>query len=125
MTLSYPQLELLVLELSFYGYTQQNCGDNVAAGYYILSLKGGFRAVGSGSNETEENHWDTSIEEVDVSNTLINYTGLENLGTYHFIHGRELRTLSVSGCAEVDHWFLSRLHIFQDTVEELDISNYP
>uniref|UniRef100_A0A674CRX5 Distal membrane-arm assembly complex protein 2 n=1 Tax=Salmo trutta TaxID=8032 RepID=A0A674CRX5_SALTR len=66
------------------------------------------------------NHRDTSIEEVDVSNTLINYTGLENL-----VKQRGLRTLSVSGCAEVDDWFLSRLHIFQDTLEELDISNCP
>ena len=32
------------------------------------------------------NRRDSAIEEVDVSNTLINYTGLENLGTYHFIH---------------------------------------
>uniref|UniRef100_A0A8C7HK33 Distal membrane arm assembly component 2 n=1 Tax=Oncorhynchus kisutch TaxID=8019 RepID=A0A8C7HK33_ONCKI len=66
------------------------------------------------------NHRDTSIEEVDVGNTLINYTGLENL-----VKQRGLRTLSVSGCAEVDDWFLSRLYIFQDTLEELDISNCP
>eukprot|EP00063_Salmo_salar_P094582 XP_014069417.1 PREDICTED: ATP synthase subunit s-like protein isoform X3 [Salmo salar] len=114
----------------FYGYTQQNYGDNIAAAYYILSLKGGFRFAGQSEwfrsdrrgkfNWDFMNHRDTSIEEVDVSNTLINYTGLENL-----VKQRGLRTLSVSGCAEVDDWFLSRLHIFQDTLEVLDISNCP
>lgn len=52
--------------------------------------------------------------------TLINYTGLENL------EGQQsLRTLSVQGCPEVDDWFLARLHMFQDSLEELDISNCP
>nr|XP_046170889.1 distal membrane-arm assembly complex protein 2-like isoform X3 [Oncorhynchus gorbuscha] len=114
----------------FYGYTQQNYGDNIAAAYYILSLKGGFRFAGQSEWFRSDrrgkfswdfmNHRDTSIEEVDVGNTLINYTGLENL-----VKQRGLRTLSVSGCAEVDDWFLSRLYIFQDTLEELDISNCP
>lgn len=36
-----------------------------------------------------------------------------------------LRTLSVQGCPEVDDWFLARLHILQDSLEELDISQCP
>lgn len=52
--------------------------------------------------------------------TLINYAGLGNL------EGQQsLRTLSVQGCPEVDDWFLARLHMFQDSLEELDISNCP
>lgn len=80
-----------------------------------------------------------------MSHTLINYTGLSNLGnrlqlTYssvfaHIKHRdffvlisegqRSLRRLSLQGCPEVDDWFLARLHIFQDTLEELDISHCP
>lgn len=115
------------------------------------------------------NHKDTALEEVDVSHTVINYNGLENLGTeirfcwslilslcgfqaqtIRFTDGnhdrnvgsertevhshsicllsgsqRSLRTLSLRGCPEVDDWFLARLHMFQDSLEELDISHCP
>ncbi|XP_019902831.2 distal membrane-arm assembly complex protein 2 isoform X2 [Esox lucius] len=114
----------------FYGYTQENFGDNVAAAFYILSLRGGFRFAGQSewfrSNKRGKFSWDfinqrdATIEEVDASNTLINYTGLENL-----VKQKSLRTLSLCGCVEVDDWFLSRLHVFQDTLEELDISHCP
>uniref|UniRef100_A0A8C9T238 Distal membrane-arm assembly complex protein 2 n=1 Tax=Scleropages formosus TaxID=113540 RepID=A0A8C9T238_SCLFO len=60
------------------------------------------------------------IEEVDVSGTVINCTGLDNLGT-----AKNLRTLSLRGCREVDDWFLSRLHIFQESLEELNLSGCP
>lgn len=36
-----------------------------------------------------------------------------------------MRTLSLRGCPEVDDWFLARLHILQDSLEELDISHCP
>uniref|UniRef100_A0A3Q2ZQJ2 Distal membrane arm assembly component 2 n=1 Tax=Kryptolebias marmoratus TaxID=37003 RepID=A0A3Q2ZQJ2_KRYMA len=65
-------------------------------------------------------HKDTSIEEVDMSYTLINYRGMTNLWTQH-----HLRTLKLRGCPEVDDWFLAGLHNFQDTLEELDISHCP
>ena len=39
--------------------------------------------------------------------------------------GNPLRTLSLRGCPEVDDWALARLHVFQDTLEELDISCCP
>jgi len=38
---------------------------------------------------------------------------------------KSLRTLSLRGCPEVDDWFLARLHVFQDSLEELDISRCP
>lgn len=38
---------------------------------------------------------------------------------------RSLRTLTLRGCPEVDDWFLARLHMFQDSLEELDISHCP
>uniref|UniRef100_A0A8C7Y9R0 Distal membrane arm assembly component 2 n=1 Tax=Oryzias sinensis TaxID=183150 RepID=A0A8C7Y9R0_9TELE len=62
----------------------------------------------------------TPLEEVDISRTLINYTGLSNLVTQ-----KQLRTLRLSGCPEIDDWFLARLHVFQDSLEELDISDCP
>lgn len=36
-----------------------------------------------------------------------------------------MKTLSLQGCPEVNDWFLARLHIFQDSLEELDISHCP
>lgn len=113
------------------------------------------------------NHKDTALEEVDMSYTVINYTGLENLGAepklFYFsvsfkitplhmtmtcvsqlmlmifslliycfwsdvsssVGQQSLRTLSLRGCPEVDDWFLARLHVFQDSLEELDISYCP
>lgn len=38
-------------------------------------------------------------------------------------HG--LRSLSVQGCPEVNDWFLGRLHVFRETLQELNISHCP
>ncbi|XP_041919465.1 distal membrane-arm assembly complex protein 2 isoform X1 [Alosa sapidissima] len=114
----------------FYGYAKQNYGDNIAAAYYILSLKGSFRFAG----QTE---WfrpnargrfsyefmtfpDSMIEDVDLSGTPINCDGLDNI-----VSQLQLRRLTLRSCPEVDGWFLTRLHIFSDTLEELDISHCP
>ncbi|KAM7399697.1 hypothetical protein PAMP_018945 [Pampus punctatissimus] len=117
-------------DLSYYGYTQRYYGADTAAAYYILSLNGGFRFVGQPTWFRADqrgkfswdflNHKNTPLEEVDMSYTVINYTGLGNLEEQ-----RSLRTLSFRGCSEVDDWFLSRLHVFQDSLEELDISHCP
>uniref|UniRef100_A0A667YCM2 Distal membrane-arm assembly complex protein 2 n=1 Tax=Myripristis murdjan TaxID=586833 RepID=A0A667YCM2_9TELE len=115
---------------AYFGYTLRFYGPNVAAAYYILSLKGGFRYAGQTEwFRTDQrgnfswdfiNHKDSPLEEVDMSHTDINYTGLGNLEGQ-----RSLRSLSLRGCTEVDDWFLSRLHVFQDSLEELDISHCP
>ncbi|KAM6987383.1 distal membrane-arm assembly complex protein 2 [Tautogolabrus adspersus] len=115
---------------AYYGYTKRYHGPDIAAAFYILSMKGGFRYVGQsewfGSDPRAKfnwdflNHKDTQLEDVNMSHTLINFTGLGNLEGQ-----RSLRTLSLRGCPEVDDWFLARLHIFQDSLEELDISHCP
>uniref|UniRef100_A0A673K4V7 Si:ch1073-228b5.2 n=1 Tax=Sinocyclocheilus rhinocerous TaxID=307959 RepID=A0A673K4V7_9TELE len=61
---------------------------------------------------------DTQIEEVDLSGTLINHNGLENL-----VNQNKLQTLSLPGCPEVDDWFLARLHVFGESLLELDLSH--
>ncbi|XP_057695883.1 distal membrane-arm assembly complex protein 2 isoform X2 [Corythoichthys intestinalis] len=113
-----------------YGYTENIHGANIASAFYILSLKGGFRFVGQSewfrANRRGKFSWeflkykDTPLEEVDMSHTIINYIGLSNLETQ-----QSLRTLSVRGCSEVDDWFLARLHVFQDSLKELNISHCP
>ncbi|XP_018531542.1 LOW QUALITY PROTEIN: distal membrane-arm assembly complex protein 2 [Lates calcarifer] len=115
---------------AYYSYTQRFHGPNIAAAYYILSLRGGFKYVGQSDWFRADqrgrfswdflNHRDAHLEEVDMSNTVINYAGLWNLDGQ-----RSLRTLSLRGCSEVDDWFLARLHMFQDSLEELDISHCP
>ncbi|XP_040902508.1 distal membrane-arm assembly complex protein 2 [Toxotes jaculatrix] len=115
---------------AYYSYTQRFHGPYIAAAYFILSLKGGFRYVGQSDWFRADqrgkfswgflNHKDTLLEEVDMSYTVVNFTGLGNLEGQH-----SLRTLSLQGCPEVDDWFLARLHMFQDSLEELDISHCP
>uniref|UniRef100_A0A8C1HI16 Distal membrane-arm assembly complex protein 2 n=2 Tax=Cyprinus carpio TaxID=7962 RepID=A0A8C1HI16_CYPCA len=61
---------------------------------------------------------DAKIEEVDLSGTLINHNGLENL-----VKQNKLQTLSLRGCPEVDDWFLARLHVFGESLVELDLSH--
>lgn len=36
-----------------------------------------------------------------------------------------LRSLALKGCPEVDDWFLARLHVFGETLQELDLSHCP
>ncbi|XP_073343969.1 distal membrane-arm assembly complex protein 2 [Pagrus major] len=115
---------------AYYGYSQKYYGQNIAAAYYILSMKGGFRFVGQSEWFRADqrgkfkwdfmDHKDSPLEEINMNHTLINYTGLGNLEGQ-----RSLRTLSLRGCPEVDDWFLARLHMFQDSLEELDISYCP
>uniref|UniRef100_A0A672KY51 Si:ch1073-228b5.2 n=1 Tax=Sinocyclocheilus grahami TaxID=75366 RepID=A0A672KY51_SINGR len=61
---------------------------------------------------------DKQIEEVDLNGTLINHNGLENL-----VNQNKLQTLSLRGCPEVDDWFLARLHVFGESLVELDLSH--
>ncbi|KAL2095526.1 hypothetical protein ACEWY4_007674 [Coilia grayii] len=114
----------------FYGYAQRRYGENIAAAYYILSLKGAFRFAGQTEwfrpNDRGRFSYDfmsfpaATIEEIDLSGTPINCNGLDNLVTQ--VH---LRRLTLRGCPEVDGWFLSRLHAFSESLEELDISHCP
>ncbi|KAK5607916.1 hypothetical protein CRENBAI_008731 [Crenichthys baileyi] len=114
----------------YYGYTQRFYGPDIASAHYILNLGGGFRFVGQSKWYRADsrgkfswdflNYRDTPVEEVDMSYTVINYTGLSNLERQ-----QHMRTLKLQGCPEVDDWFLAGLHIFQDSLEELDISYCP
>lgn len=115
---------------TYYGFAQKHFGPHVAAAYFVLNLKGGFRFCGHSDwfrsdrrgkfNWDFMTHKDCPLEEVDLSYTVININGLVNL------EGQQsVRTLSLRGCAEVDDWFLARLHIFQESLEELDISDCP
>ncbi|XP_061774886.1 distal membrane-arm assembly complex protein 2 [Nerophis ophidion] len=115
---------------AYFGYTEHRYGADIASAYFILNLKGGFRFVGQSEwfradprgkfNWDFLNYKDTPLEEVDMSYTVINYIGLSNL-----VKQQLLQTLSLRGCPEVDDWFLAGLHVFQDTLKELDISHCP
>ncbi|XP_076837529.1 distal membrane-arm assembly complex protein 2 [Brachyhypopomus gauderio] len=114
----------------YFGYTKERYGVNMAAAYYILHLGGGFRFTGQSewfrANSKGKfsfdflNSPDSSIEEIDVTRTLINHNGLDNI-----VSQRGLCSLRVQGCPQVDDWFLARLHVFGDTLQELDVSHCP
>ncbi|XP_059187776.1 distal membrane-arm assembly complex protein 2 [Centropristis striata] len=105
-------------------------GYDMLAPYFILKMKGRFRFVGQSEwfqaetgrkfNWAFMQHSGSLLEEVDVSYSIINHVGIMNM-----VGQKALRTLSVRGCPEVDDWFLSKLHEFQDSLEELDISHCP
>ncbi|KAK7172243.1 hypothetical protein R3I93_004528 [Phoxinus phoxinus] len=115
---------------TFFGLAQQNFGDNVAAAYYILTLRGSFRFAGQSEWFRPDSSGkfsydfmstpDTQIEEVDLSGTIINHDGLDNL-----VKQNKLQSLSLRGCPEVDDWFLARLHVFGESLVELDVSHCP
>ncbi|KAM9318409.1 distal membrane-arm assembly complex protein 2 [Pholidichthys leucotaenia] len=115
---------------AYYGYTRSLYGPDIAAAYYVLNLGGGFRFAGQSEwfradrrgkfNWDFLDHKDIPLEEVDMSHTVMNYRGLRNIESQ-----RSLRTLKLQGCPEVDDWFLAGLHVFQDSLEELDISHCP
>ncbi|KAM9801281.1 distal membrane-arm assembly complex protein 2 [Neosynchiropus ocellatus] len=128
---SQRQLKWLRDRNESYFNDQHIYGKRLASCFLVLSLKGAFRFVGQTEwfriddkgivNNDFVNHKDTPLEEVDLSYTVINYNGLLNIG------GDQpcLRTLSLRGCPEVDDWFLAGLHVFQDSLKELDISHCP
>ncbi|TSP46816.1 NAD-dependent protein deacetylase sirtuin-2 [Bagarius yarrelli] len=114
----------------FYEYAHEKYGVNVAAAYSVLKLGGGFRFAGQTDWFCADlkgkfsfdfvNTPDSTIEEIDLSRTLINHDGLHNLTSQ-----QNLRSLLVQGCPEVDDWFLARLHVFSETLQELNISHCP
>ncbi|XP_039616528.1 distal membrane-arm assembly complex protein 2 isoform X2 [Polypterus senegalus] len=112
---------------SFYGYTRERYGDNVAAACYILSLGGGIRFSGErewfwenqlGKFRGDLSHFrEIPVEEVDAKGTPITYDGLNNITILS-----SLRTLDLSNCPHVDDWCLSRLHALSESLEELSLS---
>uniref|UniRef100_H2SKP6 Distal membrane-arm assembly complex protein 2 n=1 Tax=Takifugu rubripes TaxID=31033 RepID=H2SKP6_TAKRU len=115
---------------AYYAYTEHFYGRKIAAAYYVLNMRGGFRFVGQtewfSSDQRGKfswdflNHKDALLEEVNLNYTLINHRGLSNLEGQTCV-----KTLSLRGCPEVNDWFLAGLHIFRDSLEELDISHCP
>uniref|UniRef100_A0A671KIN7 Uncharacterized protein n=1 Tax=Sinocyclocheilus anshuiensis TaxID=1608454 RepID=A0A671KIN7_9TELE len=79
-----------------FGYAQNNFGNNIAAAYYILTLRGSVRFAGQSEWLRPDSRGrfsydfmstpDTQIEEVDLSGTLINHNGLETLGNQRLFY---------------------------------------
>ncbi|KAJ3591350.1 hypothetical protein NHX12_009295 [Muraenolepis orangiensis] len=121
--------QVLLRKNAYYRYAEENFGENIASAHFILNMRGSFRYAGQTAWFRSDskgkfswdfvNHKDSALEEVDLSHSAVNQIGVANLV------GNPLRSLSLRGCREVDDWALARLHVFQDTLEELDISCCP
>nr|XP_021519865.1 ATP synthase subunit s-like protein isoform X3 [Meriones unguiculatus] len=60
------------------------------------------------------------VEAVDASGCAINYQGMSNL-----LPLKELRSLSLQRCPNVDDWCLGRLHVLAASLQELSLAGCP
>ncbi|XP_061454038.1 distal membrane-arm assembly complex protein 2 isoform X2 [Rhineura floridana] len=111
--------------------TQKLYGDNLAAAFFALSLKGRVRFQGEKewypekyirwkSRESFRKLVETPLEAVDVSGSVITYDGLDNL-----VYLQALKHLDLSRCPNIDDWSLNRLHVFADRLQELSLAGCP
>ncbi|XP_042299525.1 distal membrane-arm assembly complex protein 2-like [Sceloporus undulatus] len=109
----------------------QRFGDEVGAAVFALNLKGRIRAQGQNdwyqdsiinwkNNLNFQEYNEVLLEAVDLSGSIINYNGLDNL-----VKLKALKHLVLSRCPHIDDWSLSRLHAFADTLEELSLAGCP
>ncbi|XP_037057190.1 distal membrane-arm assembly complex protein 2 isoform X4 [Peromyscus leucopus] len=61
------------------------------------------------------------VEAVDASGCAINYQGMSNLS----VPLKELRSLSLQRCPNVDDWCLSRLYLLANSLQELSLAGCP
>uniref|UniRef100_A0A8D0HAM6 Distal membrane arm assembly component 2 n=1 Tax=Sphenodon punctatus TaxID=8508 RepID=A0A8D0HAM6_SPHPU len=99
--------------------------DSVAAACFVLIHQGGVRYQGHTDWYRESKPWkirskDLPVEAVDVSGSVINYDGLDNL-----VRLSALKSLNLSHCPHIDDWSLSRLHAFRETLEDLSLAGCP
>ncbi|KAG8448821.1 hypothetical protein GDO86_015769 [Hymenochirus boettgeri] len=105
-------------------------GKYVAAAYYALSKGGGARFQGHKEWYRADKrgkfswdfleHRDVPVECVDLSNTPLTFRGLDNI-----VALKELRELYLNHCPHLDDWALSRLHVFNDSLEVLSLAGCP
>nr|XP_020666551.1 ATP synthase subunit s-like protein isoform X1 [Pogona vitticeps] len=101
-----------------YNKTRERYGKEVAAATFVLNLNGRVRCRG-------QKRWihgrlkdlDICLEGIDVSGSIINFDGLENLASLKF-----LRYLDLSRCPSIDDWCLSRLGTLAGSLEELSLA---
>ncbi|XP_069602718.1 distal membrane-arm assembly complex protein 2 isoform X1 [Ranitomeya imitator] len=107
--------------------TESLYGKNAAAAYYTLEQSGGVRFKGHTEWFRPDHrgrytwdflqHKDVPIESLDLSGSMVTYTGLSNIDALS-----ELRELNLSRCHHLDDWALSRLHVFKDSLEVLSLA---
>ncbi|KAL5008275.1 hypothetical protein ScPMuIL_013856 [Solemya velum] len=105
-------------------------GPDLAAAHFIVARHGAVKFLGrekwfrrdkSGAYYIPNRRVDgLQVEAIDASGTELMYVGLDNL-----VDLECLRYLSVSNCQLIDDWCLSRLHMFSETLEFLDVSGCP
>uniref|UniRef100_A0A8C5MV34 Distal membrane-arm assembly complex protein 2 n=1 Tax=Leptobrachium leishanense TaxID=445787 RepID=A0A8C5MV34_9ANUR len=113
-----------------YAYTERRYGPYVAAAYFALSKRGGVRFQGHTdwlrTDSKGQISWDflqlkeVPVECVDLSESSLTFRGLDNI-----VSLKELRELYLRRCPHLDDWALSRLYVFQDSLEVLSLAGCP
>ncbi|XP_067412774.1 distal membrane-arm assembly complex protein 2 [Emydura macquarii macquarii] len=120
----------IIKKNTYHGNIKEVYGENIAAADFALSNRGGVRFQGQEkwlrpdvrgkySKDFLELR-DLPVEAIDLSGSILNYNGLDNL-----VLLKGLKSLNLSCCPNIDDWSLSRLHVFKDSLEELSLAGCP
>ncbi|KAL1763922.1 ATP synthase subunit s isoform X2 [Sigmodon hispidus] len=108
---------------------QKKYGPYIRGAFFILNQGGAVKFQGKEWIRPNEygrfsykllKFQEVPVEAVDASGCAINYQGMSNL-----LPLKELQSLSLRSCPNVDDWCLSRLHILADSLQELSLARCP
>ncbi|KAL1769066.1 ATP synthase subunit s isoform X2, partial [Sigmodon hispidus] len=108
---------------------QKKYGPYIRGAFFILNQGGAVKFQGKEWIHPNEygrfsykllKFQEVPVEAVDASGCAINYQGMSNL-----LPLKELQSLSLRSCPNVDDWCLSRLHILADSLQELSLAGCP
>ncbi|XP_076430427.1 distal membrane-arm assembly complex protein 2 isoform X2 [Peromyscus maniculatus bairdii] len=109
--------------------TQEKYGPYVTGALFILKQGGAVKFQDKEwIRPNDRGHFPTEfmkfqevpVEAVDASGCAINYQGMSNL-----LPLKELRSLSLQRCPNVDDWCLSRLYLLANSLQELSLAGCP
>lgn len=120
------QISKVNMENRSYRKIQERYGPYITGAHFILKQGGAVKFQGRDwIRPNDRGHsiaelQKVPVEAVDASGCAINYQGLSNL-----LPLKELRSLSLQRCPNLDDWCLSRLYLLAGSLQELSLAGCP